>query len=245
MAAAQEMEKTSEAPTSSRRISSGRRSTTQAIPRLSCARRLTTAELGRIQSGSMRVTEAKSWARVLASGRVGRVLRYDPEDGLLTYKLRFADGVLPYDDWYAREMIEPVIVETPKEGDLQFHEIGSDDDSDLEADGSGKDVKGDGGEDDGWWSVPFGEFHVIASLPGSPEKTSDAEDEPERPRSADGIYDIMVSPELLRVAATKALRRSRTFSTMRPRNLSRSSTAQGNRKSLCEKRRSHYYTGPL
>lgn len=45
-------------------------------------------------------------ARVRETGRVGEVALHDPEDSDLTFKLRFADGGSPAEDWFSARAVE-------------------------------------------------------------------------------------------------------------------------------------------
>lgn len=44
--------------------------------------------------------------RVKVSGRIGEVVRHDPDDADLTYKLRFSDGGFPEADWFKEAEVE-------------------------------------------------------------------------------------------------------------------------------------------
>lgn len=159
-------------------------------------------------------------ARVLATGRVGRVVKHDPSDGLLTYKLRFADGVLPRDDWFQEGSVA-CISESDKidkklhmEDECQFHEIGTQPPSprgsmptaaalgmerkkslSFDADTSASESSSEGdGVRLGDWPSPFCELHVISSHPSTPK--------------TDGTKAETHPFACLKLAATEALKRS-------------------------------------
>lgn len=66
--------------------------------------------------------------RVKQSGRVGEVLKHDPADKTLTYKLGFTDGLLPDDDWLPEDCVEdvpPLIVDVHSAAlDRSFAKLG-------------------------------------------------------------------------------------------------------------------------
>eukprot|EP00927_Polykrikos_kofoidii_P003762 TRINITY_DN11517_c0_g2_i1.p1 TRINITY_DN11517_c0_g2~~TRINITY_DN11517_c0_g2_i1.p1 ORF type:complete len:444 (-),score=84.20 TRINITY_DN11517_c0_g2_i1:309-1559(-) len=60
--------------------------------------------------GASAVSMVGSTVRVLPTGRAGLVLVHDPSDSDLTFKLRFADGGKPDEDWFGARAVEPVAV---------------------------------------------------------------------------------------------------------------------------------------
>lgn len=50
----------------------------------------------------------KQQKKVKASGRIGEIERHDPMDTLLTYKLKFSDGMFPEADWFGEAGVEDI-----------------------------------------------------------------------------------------------------------------------------------------
>jgi len=83
--------------------------------------------------------------RVRASGRIGEIVRHDPDDTLLTYKLKFSDGIVPEMDWFGQSSVEEEedwfsVTENESSADLEClkcpngHLITYDDNQDREDD---------------------------------------------------------------------------------------------------------------
>jgi hypothetical protein len=49
--------------------------------------------------------ESELFMHVVATGRVGSIILHDPSDEEMCYKLRFADGLQPECDWFARTAV--------------------------------------------------------------------------------------------------------------------------------------------
>eukprot|EP00928_Gymnodinium_smaydae_P055024 TRINITY_DN38689_c0_g1_i1.p1 TRINITY_DN38689_c0_g1~~TRINITY_DN38689_c0_g1_i1.p1 ORF type:complete len:198 (+),score=25.98 TRINITY_DN38689_c0_g1_i1:50-643(+) len=49
---------------------------------------------------------ARLTAKVIANGRVGDIVAWDPDDAVCTYKLSFLDGQAPSTDWFSASSIE-------------------------------------------------------------------------------------------------------------------------------------------
>merc|ERR1712232_286447 len=78
--------------------------------------------------------------RVIASGRIGQIVCHDPDDTLLTYKLKFSDGTVPEVDWFEQSSVEEATTENESSADFgclkcpNGHLITYDDNQDREDD---------------------------------------------------------------------------------------------------------------
>eukprot|EP00928_Gymnodinium_smaydae_P050196 TRINITY_DN3378_c0_g3_i1.p1 TRINITY_DN3378_c0_g3~~TRINITY_DN3378_c0_g3_i1.p1 ORF type:complete len:428 (-),score=63.04 TRINITY_DN3378_c0_g3_i1:336-1619(-) len=61
--------------------------------------------------------------RQRCTGRVGEVVRYDPHDHELTFKVVFGDGSLPYADWLPRDALESLVPDTSADGDSHGEDV--------------------------------------------------------------------------------------------------------------------------